>query len=173
MHQFIRNITQSRTAWGILLGSTLFFELCGMVFQHVMGLQPCVMCIYQRVAILGIMAGALIGFINPRNWILRWTGLLIWAYSSIEGLRLALRHTDLQLNPSPFNTCDLFVTFPQWLPLDRWMPWFFNATGDCAELQWQFLSWTMPQWLIVSFGIYAIISFIIIAGNLIKGRCCG
>lgn len=66
MIAFIRTLTQNRIAWAILLGSTLFLELCGMFFQHVMGLQPCVMCIYQRVAILGIMAGAAIGFINPK-----------------------------------------------------------------------------------------------------------
>ncbi|NCB59990.1 MAG: disulfide bond formation protein B, partial [Gammaproteobacteria bacterium] len=76
--------------------------------------------------------------------------------------------TDIQLHPSPFNTCDLFVTFPQWLPLNQWMPWFFNGTGDCSEIQWQFLTWTMPQWLIVAFGIYVACSFIIISGNLIK-----
>ena len=46
-------------------------------FQHVMGLQPCVMCIYQRVAILGIMAGAAIGFINPKNFSLRWVAYLM------------------------------------------------------------------------------------------------
>lgn len=173
MIQFIRNVTQNRIAWGILFGSTLFLELCGLFFQHVMGLQPCVMCIYQRMAILGIMTGSLIGFINPHNFMLRWVGMAIWAYSSVEGLRLALRHTDIQLNPSPFNTCDLFVTFPQWLPLDRWIPSVFNATGDCSEIQWQFLSWGMPQWLIVTFGLYILSSFTIIAGNLIKGRCCG
>ncbi|WP_024870741.1 disulfide bond formation protein DsbB [Tolumonas lignilytica] len=173
MIEFIRKITQNRIAWAILFGSTLFLEICGMVFQHVMGLQPCVMCIYQRIAILGIMSGAIIGFLNPKNLLVRWSGLLIWAYSSVEGLRLALRHTDIQLHPSPFNTCDLYVAFPQWLPLDQWMPWFFKATGDCSEIQWQFLTWVMPQWLIVAFGIYTVTSFIVIASNLIKGRCCG
>ena len=170
MITFIRKMTQNRAAWALLLGSTLFLELCAMVFQHVMGLQPCVLCIYQRVAVLGIMAGAVIGFINPKNVFLRWFGLLLWAYSSVQGLQIALKQTDIQLHPSPFNTCDLFVTFPQWLPLNKWMPWFFNGTGDSSEIQWQFLTWTMPQWLIVAFGIYVACSFIIISGNLIKGK---
>ncbi len=170
MITFIRKMTQNRAAWALLLGSTLFLELCAMVFQHVMGLQPCVLCIYQRVAVLGIMAGAVIGFINPKNVFLRWFGLLLWAYSSVQGLQIALKQTDIQLHPSPFNTCDLFLTFPQWLPLNQWMPWFFNGTGDCSEIQWQFLTWTMPQWLIVAFGIYVACSFIIISGNLIKGK---
>ncbi|NCB60080.1 MAG: disulfide bond formation protein B, partial [Gammaproteobacteria bacterium] len=63
MIAFIRKLTQNRIAWAVLFGSTLFLELCAMVFQHVMGLQPCVLCIYQRVAVLGIMAASIIGFI--------------------------------------------------------------------------------------------------------------
>lgn len=170
---FIRNLTQNRLAWLALFGTTLFLEGCAMVFQHVLGLNPCVMCIYQRVALLGIMGGSLIGLINPKMFIFRWAGLLVWAYSSVRGLQLALQHTDLQLNPSPFNTCDFFVNFPQWLPLQDWAPWFFQATGDCSDVVWQFLGWSMPQWLIVAFGLYALASFIIIAGNLVKGKCCG
>ncbi len=95
MISFIRTITYNRTAWAILFGSTLFLELCAMFFQYVMGLQPCVLCIYQRVAVLGIMAGVAIGFLNPHNIILRWSGLVLWAYSSVQGLQLALQHTNL------------------------------------------------------------------------------
>lgn len=72
------------------------------------------------------------------------------------GLKLALEHVDFQLNPSPFSTCDLFVTFPSWAPLNKWAPWMFEAYGDCSKIVWQFLTLTMPQWLVIIF-----------AGNLI------
>lgn len=170
---FIRNLTRNRLAWLILFATTLFLEGCALFFQHVLGYQPCVMCIYQRVAVFGIMAGSLIGLINPNVFVFRWAGLLVWAYSSVRGLQLALQHTDIQLHPSPFNTCDFLVNFPQWLPLQNWVPWLFNPTGECSDIDWLFLGWTMPQWLIIAFGIYALVSFIIIAGNLVKGKCCG
>ena len=172
MISFIRLITQQRAAWLLLLASTLFFEFCGLFFQHVMGLTPCVMCIYERIAILGILAAALLALINPQKWWLRWPALLIWLGSAIEGLRLSLRHVDIQLNPSPFNTCSPFAEFPSWLPLDKWVPWLFNPTGDCAELQWSFLGWEMPQWLVLFFAVYLIIALAVIVGNLAKGRCC-
>ncbi|VDH23496.1 disulfide bond formation protein B [Escherichia coli] len=44
----------------------------------------------------------------------------------------------LQLYPSPFATCDFMVRFPEWLPLDKWVPQVFVASGDCAERQWDF-----------------------------------
>ena len=65
---------------------------------------------------------------------------------------LALEHVDYQFNPSPFATCDLFVTFPDWAPINQWAPWLFEAYGDCSEVVWQFLGLSMPQWLAVIFA---------------------
>ncbi len=36
-------------------------ECAALYFQHVMKLQPCVMCVYERVALLGIMVAGLVG----------------------------------------------------------------------------------------------------------------
>lgn len=174
MIAYIRRITQLRRSWFLLFGSAFFLEACAMVFQHVLGFQPCVMCIYQRTAVFGIMLAGLLGSIYPRSLILRWCALIIWGVASVKGLQLALKHTDLQLNPSPFNTCDLFVDFPGVLSsLPKAIPWFFQATGECSDTSWQFLSWTMPQWLIPIFAVYMVVCFIIISGNFIKGKCCG
>ncbi len=43
-----------RRAWLLLLAFIIVFEACALFFQHVMMLAPCVMCIYERVAMLGI-----------------------------------------------------------------------------------------------------------------------
>lgn len=173
MIAFIRSLTKQRWAWGALLLTALFLEACALFFQHVMDLQPCVMCIYERCAVFGVAAAGLIGMIGPQWLFFRWAGMIIWVYSSVQGLQLALQHTNLQLHPSPFNTCPLFPTFWGNLPLDQWLPWLLKPTGECSEIQWSFLSWSMPQWLIVAFVIYLVVSIIIIAGNLIKGKCCG
>ncbi len=161
-----------RTGWLLLAASVLAFELCGLYFEHVMHLQPCVLCIDERIAFLGILAAALLALINPRWFILRWGALLLWGFSALRGLQLALHHTDLQLHPSPFKACPLFPTFPGDLPLDRWMPWMFQATGDCSERQWSFLTWEMPQWLIPIFGAYLLVALVIALVNLRRGNCC-
>lgn len=49
----------------MLLALTAFtLELVALWFQHVMLLRPCVMCIYERCALLGIMFAGLIGAIG-------------------------------------------------------------------------------------------------------------
>lgn len=147
----LSNFSKSRYAWGLLLILGMSFELCALFFQHVMKLEPCVMCVYERVAMIGLVFAGLIGLINPKNLAIRWLGFVTWGYASYQGLLLALEHTDYQFNPSPFKQCDIFPQFPSWAPLDQWFPWMFNPTGDCSEVVWQFLGYSMPQWLVAIF----------------------
>ena len=172
MIEFLRRIASHRLAWGLLAVSALAFELCALFFQHVLGLHPCVMCIYERIAILGVFAAGLLGMVAPEKWYLRWSAMLLWGYSAFWGLKLALKHVDYQVNPSPFNVCEGFVDFPSWAPLDQWVPWLFFPDGDCSEISWQFLSFSMPQWLVAIFAAYLLVFAVVAIGNLVKGRCC-
>ncbi len=122
------------------------------------------MCIYERIAMLGIVGAAMIGFINPSNAVVRWLGLAAWGASAYKGLLLALEHVDYQFNPSPFKTCDLFVKFPEWAPLNEWAPWMFEAYGDCSKVVWEFLTLSMPQWLVIIFaGNLLALAFIVLS----------
>ena len=160
----LKSFSQGRLSWSLLFIFIVFFEACALFFQHVMNLSPCVMCIYERVAMMGIGGAALIGLIAPHNPMVRWLGLAAWGASSYEGLKLALRHVEYQFNPSPFATCDLFVVFPDWAPLNKWIPWMFEANGDCAKIVWEFLTLSMPQWLVIIFaGNLIVLAFIVIA----------
>ncbi|MCZ0922571.1 disulfide bond formation protein DsbB [Vibrio diabolicus] len=152
----LNQFSKGRLSWLLLLLFVVFFEACALYFQHVMMLAPCVMCIYERVAMMGVGVAAIVSLMAPNNPVFRWLGLIGWGLSSYKGLLLAQQHVDYQFNPSPFATCDLFVTFPSWAPLNQWVPWMFEAYGDCSKIVWQFLDLSMPQWLVVIF-----------AGNLI------
>ncbi len=160
----LHTFSKTRLSWFLLFLFVVFFEACALFFQHVMVLAPCVMCIYERVAMLGIGAAAAVGLIAPKNPLIRWLGLAGWGYSAYRGLVLALQHVDYQFNPSPFKTCDVFVTFPSWAPLNKWMPWMFEAYGDCSKIVWQFLTLSMPQWLVIIFaGNLVVLAFIVIS----------
>ncbi|ELB2161259.1 disulfide bond formation protein DsbB [Vibrio parahaemolyticus] len=160
----LNQFSKGRVSWLLLLLFIIFFEACALYFQHVMMLAPCVMCIYERVAMMGIGGAAIIGLIAPNNALFRWLGLIGWGLSSYKGLMLAMQHVDYQFNPSPFATCDLFVTFPSWAPLNQWVPWMFEAYGDCSKIVWRFFDLSMPQWLEVIFaGNLVALALIVIA----------
>lgn len=68
------------------------------------------------------------------------------------------------------NVCDIFVNFPSWLPLDKWVPAVFVANGDCSEKQWSFLSMEMPQWLLIIFGVYLLIALLVVVAQFVKPK---
>ncbi|MGF1908340.1 disulfide bond formation protein DsbB [Vibrio kasasachensis] len=166
----LKSFSQSRLSWAVLLGFIIFFEACALFFQHVMLLPPCVMCIYERVAMMGIAGAAIVGLLAPQNLVIRWAGLAAWGYSAYRGLELAMQHVDYQFNPSPFATCDLFVRFPEWAPLNKWAPWMFEATGDCSKVVWQFLTYSMPQWLVVIFAANLVALAVIVVSQFVKNK---
>lgn len=154
MLRFFKKLSLNRPAWLLLFLSGFALEGCALYFQHIMGLAPCVMCIYERLALLAIMAAGLLGFIAPKVWVIRWLALILGIFGAVKGLLLAIKHTDYQLHPAPWNQCTFFVDFPPTLPLNKWFPNLFEATGSCNDITWQFLNLTMPQWLIGIFAIY-------------------
>ncbi|CAM3820427.1 disulfide bond formation protein DsbB [Xenorhabdus thuongxuanensis] len=167
MFQFLKLISQGRSAWLLMVLTALTLEATALYFQHVMQLQPCVMCIYERVALFGILGAALLGAIAPKTP-LRWLAILLWIYSAWQGLQLAWDHTMMQLYPSPFNTCEFFVQFPSWLPLNDWLPSVFQAIGDCSMKQWEFLTLDMPQWLIGIFASYLLVSILVLVSQFFR-----
>lgn len=165
----LKDLSKQRWPWLLLAFSALAMELCALYFQHIMKLEPCVMCVYERITMLGLIVAGLIGAVAPQFLMLRLLAFSVWAINALWGLLLAVEHTNFQMNPSPFATCDFFPNFPSWAPLHEWLPWLFNPTGDCADIVWQFFGYSMPQWLIASFSIYCVL-FVLIAVTAILPR---
>lgn len=148
---------RGRLSWGLLALSGVVLELAALFFQYGMDLSPCVMCIYVRVAVLGLILAGLIGMLQPTWLILRFVGLVGWVVSAVWGFRLAYELNNMQVNPSPFATCSFYPEFPSFMPLDVWLPSVFSPTGMCSDLPWTWLSVSMAQWMMVCFAIYALI----------------
>jgi disulfide bond formation protein DsbB len=143
----------------------VFFSACAYVFQHAMKLDPCVMCIYERVAMVSIALASLFGAINPQVTVIRWLGILAWGGASYKGMTLALEHVEYQT--SIFATCSP-LSFPDWAPLNKWIPSYFEASGDCSEVVWQFVGMSMPQWLVVIYTASLIAASIIAVSQFFK-----
>jgi disulfide bond formation protein DsbB len=60
--------------------TALLLELAALYFQHVMLLQSCVLCIYERHALFGILSSELVGAFATKSP-LRYTAIMLWIYS--------------------------------------------------------------------------------------------
>ena len=159
----------SRTpvAWALLtLGSGLLLAVA-LVFQYGFDMAPCVMCVYQRAALVGVMLAGALGWLSPRCPLLSNVALVGWMAAAIKGLLLAKEHIHYQFNPSPFAKCTTVAEFPRWLALDTWLPSLFHPTGDCADISWRWLGYSMPQWLLLVFGLLTALAMVFIGARLI------
>lgn len=167
----LSNLTTNPKSWVVLALSALGLELCALFFQYAMNLAPCIMCVYQRVAICAIILAGLIGFLGCQFLITRVIAYSLWATGAIWGLIIALEHVEIQSNSnSLFFSCDYIPNFPTWAPLHEWIPTLFEATGDCGEISWQFLGYSMPQWMIVVYGTYVVAFALVIIGRLLHAK---
>lgn len=169
MFGYLKRLSFHRSIWFAFFLSACILEGIALYFQLVMGLKPCVMCIYQRLALLAILFAGFVGFLAPQWAFFRWLALGLALYGSIKGLNLAITHTNYQLNPAPWNQCSPFVEFPQTLPLNQWFPTLFEATGDCSKIAWQLLGLSMSQWLISIFSFYLLITALLILSQFSRG----
>ncbi|KMK52041.1 disulfide bond formation protein DsbB [[Actinobacillus] muris] len=170
MFAYFKDLSLSRKAWFLLTISCCALEATALYFQHGMGLKPCVMCIYERLALFAILAAGILGILAPKITLVRCAALALGLYGAIKGLLLALKHTNYQLHPAPWNQCSPFVDFPDTLPLHKWFPYVFEATGDCGKISWQFWGLSMPQWLIAIFAVYLVIFVLITLSQFKRTR---
>jgi len=125
-----------------------------LYFQHGLGMEPCPLCILQRVAVFTIGLIFLVAAIfNPSGLGRRLIGLLT-IISAAAGLAVSGRHVWLQgLPEDEVPACGpgldyMLDTFPLAETLDM----ILQGSGECAEISWRLLGLSMPGWMLVIFS---------------------
>ena len=155
-------------AWLLLFLGCSGLLAAALYFQMVLGLEPCVKCVYQRMAVVGIGLAAIVGLFGSGFWLTRWAALIGWLYSSYQGLLIAYDHWDLQTSKNAFFAmCESAPNFPGWAPLHEWMPGLFAAPGLCGDIDWQWLGLGMPGWMTVIFAGFLLIGIIVAVCHII------
>lgn len=136
-----------------LLASAYFFE-------YQMELEPCPMCIMQRIATLMVAIGCLFSWLFHANTILLKVSSVWTLLSSFFGIYLSNHHRWLQSLPEDqVPACGPSLEYMvDALPINEIITVLLRGNGNCAEVSWSFLSLSMPAWLLVFFIGFAIAS---------------
>ena len=97
MLALLKRFSEKRSAWFLLAFSSLALESTALYFQYGMGLQPCVLCVYERLAIIGLFIAGIIGLLQPRALIIRLIALALGLFSSIKGLLVSFTNESSSL----------------------------------------------------------------------------
>jgi len=139
-----------------------FLMAMGAYFQFVQKLEPCPLCISQRIGIVLTGLVFLIAAIhNPKR-----TGInryaLLGAVTALCGGAVSLRHIYIQhLPPDQVPECGPGLEYVlQNFPLFETVKLMLSGTGDCAKVDWTLLGFSMPVWTLLAFLMLASLSLL-------------
>lgn len=137
------------------LGAMGCFSMLGIgaYLQFVEHLEPCPLCISQRIAILLVgIVFFLAAIHNPAA-----KGIKIYSIlgtlAAIVGGSISTRHIWIQhLPPNEVPECGpgleyVFENFP----LAETIKLMLSGTGDCAKVDWTLLGLSIPEWTLMAF----------------------
>ena len=129
----------------------------GLYLQHVVGLEPCPMCIVQRYALMLVaLVAGLTALSRSKGVIVG--GSLVTLLVAGFGAFVAARQSFLQWYPPEIATCGRdFYGMIETFPLKRAIPMIFKGSGDCTKIDWTFLGGSIANWSFVSFAVISVV----------------
>jgi disulfide bond formation protein DsbB len=119
--------------------------------QYVLYLEPCPLCVFQRIATILVGIGFLLAALhNPERIGARVYGILIALFAAF-GVSVAAWHVRLQgLPPDEVPGCgpgfeyimDNFALFDA-------LSMIFQGSGECADVVWRMFGLSMPTWVFI------------------------
>lgn len=136
-----------------LLGFALYSEI-------VLGLEPCPLCVTQRVFFLLLGLIALAAALHDPGRLGRRIYALLMLFAAGGGAAVAGRQVWLQhLPPDQVPACGPSLGYMlETFPLGETLRIMFTGDGNCAEVHWQFLGLSMPAWSLLWFVALAAVA---------------
>lgn len=135
-----------------LLAYAIYSQLHG-------GLEPCPLCIFQRIAFAALALVFLVGSLHgPRSAGGRRVYGVLGLIASVIGILIAGNHVRLQhLPPDQVPACGPGLDYMlESMPITGVIRKVMSGSGECANVDWTFLGLSMPAWSLVWFVLLAI-----------------
>jgi disulfide bond formation protein DsbB len=139
---------------GNLLGFLVCAGLLAYAYyaQFVLHLEPCPLCIFQRVGVFAIGVVFLIAAAHdPLTWGSRVYAALL-ALAAVATAGVALRHLYIQSLPEgAVPACGASLDFMlKVFSLSEVLVKVLTGSGECAKITWSFLGLAMPGWVLIA-----------------------
>jgi disulfide bond formation protein DsbB len=129
--------------------------------QFSLGLEPCPLCIFQRVSVFAIGLIFLLATVhNPGGWGARIYGVLV-LLAALMTMAVAARHLWIQHLPEgAVPACGATLSYMMDVfPLSDVIRKVLTGSGECHKISWSFLGLAMPAWVLIaaaSLGVYGL-----------------
>ena len=168
----MRNRITPRMGFGFIVLSCASLLGFALYNQYVDFLDPCPLCIFQRVAFMWMGSFALLAFMhNPAQG---WRRIYSWLVvaGAVFGAAIAGRHIWLQnLPPGEVPECGPGLNYMlENFPLTEALTSVLRGSGSCAEVKWSFIGMSMPMWTFIWYTGLALVAIWIAYRSSKKNR---
>ncbi|MDN5924986.1 MAG: disulfide bond formation protein B [Xanthomonadales bacterium] len=123
--------------------------------QFVKHIEPCPLCIMQRVVFIAMGIVFLVGAVHAPRAGGRWGYLILLVLLALAGIGVAARHLWLQsLPPDQVPSCGPGLSYMlDAFPIGKTIKLVFTGSGECAVINWSFLGLAMPAWSLICYAL--------------------
>ncbi len=150
-------IPRARTHF--LMGFVFCVALLGAAyfFQFAQGLEPCPLCISQRLGVFLVGVLMLMGSIHRTKARGTRRYAIASTLAALLGASISIRHLWIQhLPPDEVPACGPGLSYMmQYFAFTDTLKAMVTGTGDCAKIEWTLLGFSMPFWVLMSFLLLA------------------
>jgi protein dithiol:quinone oxidoreductase len=120
--------------------------------QFVMHLEPCPLCIFQRIGVFVLGVVFLIAAAHDPRVFGRRVYAVLLAIAALCTVGVALRQLYIQsLPPDSVPACGASLDFMlKVFSLSEVLVKVLTGSGECAKVTWTFLGLAMPAWVLIS-----------------------
>ena len=155
-----------RRALGLICLACVLMLAFGLYLQHVVGLEPCPMCVVQRYALVLVAVFTGLGAASGSK-ALRVATILAALAAAVGGAYTAASQSWLQWYPPEVASCGRdFYGMIETFPLKRAIPMIFRGSGDCTKIDWTFLGGSIANWSFLCFAAFIVIGLVLLARQL-------
>lgn len=163
LENILMRTASQQTSYFIAFLVVLLLLAAAKFLQLYMGINPCPLCILQRVVmgLLGILF--LFGIAFCVNTIARFSFGLLGFLISLLGVVVSGRQVWLQHLPSTglSSNCDVSLQYMlQALPFDQVLKNIFAGGSTCSQVEWQFLHLSLAEWSLISFVAFSVFALV-------------
>lgn len=139
-------------------GNALGFLACAALMAyalyagHALGLAPCPLCIFQRVAVIVMGLLFLVAALHdPGRTGARVYGALL-GVAALGGILVSARHVWIQAQPpGSVAACGADLDYLlEIMPLTEVITKVLTGSGECGTVDWMLLGLSMPWWVAIS-----------------------
>jgi len=147
----------------------IFLACAGMMafalyLQYHEFLNPCPLCIFQRVCVIAVGLIALIAALhNPKSNVGVRLYTVLGLLAAATGFGVAARHAYIQtLPPDQIPACGPGLNYMlQNMPFGAVLKTVLYGSGECAVIEWSLFGISLPGWVaICSLGLFAVIAWV-------------